>query len=93
MARAGSNGEADVKVGLAYLGLGDFDKAVEAIERGLKPERVARVKRVDDANMNLGIAYYKLGKKDEASKAFTAAAADPRMARAAKVWISALPRI
>jgi hypothetical protein len=91
-ARAGSSGEADVKVGLAYLGLGEYEKAIEAIERGLKPERVGKVKRLDDANMNLAFAYYKLGKQDEATKAFTAAQADKRMARAAKVWLLALPK-
>jgi hypothetical protein len=89
-ARSGKSGEADVKVGLAYLGLGEYQKAVESIERGLTPERSAKVKRVDDAHMMLGIAYIKLGKKDEATKAFTAAKADPRMARAATVWLGAL---
>ncbi len=89
-ARAGKNGEADVKVGLAYLGFGDYDKAVEAIERGLTPDRVAKVKRVDDAQMMLGIAYRKLGKTDEAKKAFTAAQADPRMAKAATIWLQSL---
>jgi tetratricopeptide (TPR) repeat protein len=79
-----------VKVGLAYLGLGDYAKAVEAIERGLQPDRVAKVKRVDDANMMLGIAYLKLGKKDEATKAFEAAKPDPRMARAATIWLGAM---
>lgn len=91
-ARAGSNGEADVKVGLAYLGIGDYDKAVESIERGLKPERQGRVKRLDDAFMNLGFAYYKLGKKDEAAKAYTSAKSDPRMSRAATVWLAALSK-
>jgi hypothetical protein len=86
-ARAGTNGEADVAVGLAYLGLGQYDKAVEAIQRGLQPERVHRVKRVDDANMTLGIAFTKLQKKDEATKAFTAAKGDARMARAADIWL------
>jgi tetratricopeptide (TPR) repeat protein len=89
-ARGGKSGEADVKVGLAYLGLGDYAKAVESIERGLQPDRVAKVKRVDDANMMLGIAYVKLGKKDEAAKAFEAAKPDPRMTRAATIWLGAL---
>ena len=86
-ARGGKSGEADVKLGLAYLSLGDYDKAAEAIERGLTAERIGRVKRVDDAQMCLGIAYLKLGKKDEANKAFTAAKGDPRMAKAATVWL------
>jgi lipopolysaccharide biosynthesis regulator YciM len=89
-ARAGKNGEADVKVGLAYLGLGDYPKVVESIERGLSAERAARVKRADDANMMLGIAYAKLGKKDEATKAFTAAKGDPRMVKAATIWLGTL---
>ncbi|HXQ32306.1 MAG TPA: hypothetical protein VN790_10120 [Steroidobacteraceae bacterium] len=88
-AQAGKSGEVDVKVGLAYLGLGEYQKAVESIERGLSPERVTKVKRVDDANMMLGIAYTKLGKKDEATKAFTAAKADPRMVKAATIWLGA----
>jgi tetratricopeptide (TPR) repeat protein len=91
-ARAGKSGEADVKVGLAFFGLGQYDQAIESIERGLTPDRVAKVKRVDDANMNLGVAYFKVGKKAEAEKAFTAAKADPRMARAAQVWLLALPK-
>jgi tetratricopeptide (TPR) repeat protein len=89
-ARAGKNGEADVKVGLAYLGFGDYAKAAEAIERGLTPDRVAKVKRVDDAEMMLGICDSKLGKKDEAKKAFTAAQADPRMTKAATIWLQSL---
>ena len=98
-ARAGKNGEADVKVGMAYLGFAnyepdkateDYTKAAEAIERGLSPDRVGKVKRVDDAQMMLGIAYKKLGKTDEAKKAFTAAAGDPRMKKAAAIWLQTL---
>ena len=89
-AQAGKNGEADVKVGLVYLAQGDNQKAVDSITRGLSPERVGRVKRVDDANMMLGIAYARLGKADEAKKAFAAAQADPRMANAATIWIESL---
>lgn len=89
-ARAGKSGEVDVKLGLVYLGFGDNKKAVEAIQRGLEPERVGKVKRIDDANMTLGIAYARLGDKEGATKAFTAAKADPRMEKAAAVWLSAL---
>ena len=89
-ARNGKNGEADVALGLAYLGLDDPAKAVEAIARGLSPERVAKVKRVDDAYMTLGIAYLRLGKKEEATKAFQSAQKDPRMAKAAGLWLGAI---
>ena len=67
-AKAGRNGEADVKVGLAYLGLGDNQKALDALQRGLSPERIAKVKRVDDANMMLGIVQLRLGNKAEAAR-------------------------
>ncbi|HUO95002.1 MAG TPA: hypothetical protein VMT92_02115 [Steroidobacteraceae bacterium] len=86
-ARAGKNGEADVRLGYRYYSMGQYDKAVEAINRGLSPERVARVKRTDDASMVLGICYLKLNKKAEADKAFNFAKADPRMAPAAKMWL------
>jgi tetratricopeptide (TPR) repeat protein len=91
-ARAGKNGEADVKVGLAYLGFGQYDQAIEAIERGLSADRIGKVKRVDDAQMTLGIAYLKAGKTDKAIAAFEAAKADPRMKRTANLWLIALPK-
>jgi hypothetical protein len=87
-ARAGKNGESDVKVGYHYFSMGQFDKAVESIQRGLQPDRVARVKRPDEANMVLGMALVKLKKKPDADKAFTAAKADPRMAAVAQIWIN-----
>ena len=88
-ARAGKNGESDFKVGERYFGLGEYDKAVEAIQRGLQPDRAARIKRPDAANMVLGIAALKAKHKDIAEKAFTAAKADPRMAGVAKIWLGA----
>ena len=86
-ARAGKNGEADVKVGLAYLGLGEYQKAADAIRRGLQADRVARVRRVDDAWMTLGIALSRLGNAAEAAQAFEKAKTDARMAAAADLWL------
>ncbi|HXQ32107.1 MAG TPA: hypothetical protein VN790_09110, partial [Steroidobacteraceae bacterium] len=87
-ARAGKNGESDVKLGYRYYSIGQFDKAVDAIQRGLGPDRIARVKRPDEANMMLGISFAKLKKKADADKAFTAAKADPRMAAVAQIWMN-----
>lgn len=92
-ARNGKNGEADVKVGLAYLGFGEYDKAIEAIQRGLTDERVGKVKRVDDAYMTLGIAYLHAGQADKAKQAFEKAKADKRMDRAANTWLIATPTL
>jgi hypothetical protein len=89
-ARAGKNGETDIRLGYRYYSMGQFDKAAEALQRGLGPDRIARVKRPDDANMLLGICQLKLKKKAEAEKAFNVAKADPRMAPAAKIWLNAL---
>ena len=88
-ARAGKNGESDVKIGYRYFSIGDYAKAVEALQRGMQPDRAARIKRPDDANMVLGIALLKLKKNADAAKAFTAAKADPRMAGVAKIWLNA----
>lgn len=88
-ARAGKNGENDVRVGIRYYSMGQLDKAVEAINRGLSADHVARVKRVDDAKMVLGICLSKLHKKAEADKAFNEAKADPKMAKAASMWLGA----
>jgi len=88
-ARAKQNGEMDVKLGLAYIGQKQFDKAVEAINRGLQPGRVAKVKRVDESQLLLGYSYYKLGRLDEARAAFTEAAKDPRAAELVKLWLAA----
>lgn len=85
-ARAGKNGEADASVAIAYYGLGDMPKTIEAAQRALQPDRVGRVKRVDDVNMLLGIASTKAKKAADAAKAFEAAKADPRMAKAAALW-------
>jgi tetratricopeptide (TPR) repeat protein len=81
------NGDADVKIGLAYLSLGDATKAIDALERGLSADRIKDVKRVDDAYMTLGIAYLRAGKKDEAAKAFTSAKSAPQMAKPAALWL------
>lgn len=88
-ARAGKNGETDVKIGYRYFSFGQYDKAVEAIQRGLQPDRAARLKRPDDANMVLGIALLKLKKPAEAAKAFNAAKADAKMAGVARIWLTA----
>ncbi len=84
--KAGKNGETDVRLGLRYFSLGQYDKAVDALSRGLSADHVAKVRRPDEANLVLGISYTKLKKKAEADKAFAAAKADPRMAVAAKMW-------
>lgn len=65
--RAAKQGEADVRLGQAYLSYGQADKAVEAIQRGIGK---GGVKNMDDAYLLLGEAYLALGKRAEAADAF-----------------------
>ncbi|HET9863088.1 MAG TPA: hypothetical protein VFP37_06565 [Steroidobacteraceae bacterium] len=83
-ARAKPTGDADVKLGAAYLSYGENDKAIEAIRRGLGK---GSVKHPDEANMLLGIAYLRTDNKPEATKAFQAVNQEPGMARIAKMWL------
>lgn len=88
-AKAGKNGDADVKLGQRYFAMQQYYKAAEALARGLQPERAARVKRPDEANMLLGMALLKVKKNADAVKAFTAAKADPKMTGVARIWLNA----
>jgi tetratricopeptide (TPR) repeat protein len=82
-AAAGKTGDKDVSVGLAYLGYKQYDKAVEAINRGLsKPG----VQNEGEARLLLGIAELGKGNKEEAQKAFKAVKGDPKLERIANLW-------
>jgi len=82
-AAAGKTGDKDVSIGLAYLGYKQYDKAVEAIQRGLnKPG----VQNVGEANLLLGIALLGSGKKEDAQKAFNSVKGDAKLERIANLW-------
>jgi TolA-binding protein len=82
-AAAAPLGTKDVSVGLAYLGYGQYDKAVEAIKRGLsKPG----VRNTADAQLLLGIAELSAGQKEQARKTFGTVKGDPDLQRLAKLW-------
>jgi tetratricopeptide (TPR) repeat protein len=83
-ARAKPTGDADVKLGAAYLSYGETDKAIEALKRGIGK---GGVKNPDEAGLLLGIAYMRSNNKAEAAKAFESVKQDPTMARIAKLWL------
>jgi hypothetical protein len=83
-ARAKPTGDADVKLGAAYLSYGQNDKAIEAIQRGLTK---GGVKDTDEAGLLLGIAYLRSNNKAEADKAFQTVSKNPMMTRIAKLWL------
>src|SRR4029079_5001874 len=66
-AKANPAGNADVKLGAAYLSYGDNAKAIESLQRGIGK---GSVRDPDEAGMLLGIAFLRSGNKDEAVKAF-----------------------
>jgi tetratricopeptide (TPR) repeat protein len=83
-ARAKPTGEADVKLGAAYLSYGENDKAIEALQRGIGK---GGVKNTDEAGLLLGMAYLRSNNKAEATKAFQTVTQSPAMARIAKMWL------
>jgi tetratricopeptide (TPR) repeat protein len=82
-ADAAPTGDKDVSVGLAYLGYGQNDKAVELLQKGLKK---GSLKSEAEARLLLGIAQLKAGHKDDAVKAFHSVKGDPALERVANLW-------
>lgn len=76
-------GDKDVGVGLAYLGYGQYDKAVDLLNKGLAK---GGVKSEAEARLLLGIAQLKAGHKDDAVKSFKAVKGDPALERMANLW-------
>jgi len=82
-AAGGKTGDKDVSIGLAYLGYKQYDKAIEAISRGLsKPG----VQNAAEAHLLLGIAQLGAGHKDEAKKSFGEVKGDAKLERIANLW-------
>jgi tetratricopeptide (TPR) repeat protein len=82
-ALAAKTGEADVALGMAYMSAGQYEKAVQALSRGLQK---GAGKRTDEANIMLGRSYLKLKQKDAARKAFKAVPDDSKLARVAELY-------
>jgi tetratricopeptide (TPR) repeat protein len=79
-----SKGELYARLGNVYLDGDQFQKAVTALNKGLKR---GGVKRPDTAQLVLGMAYFNLKKYDSARSAFTKAGRDERSEKYASQWI------
>jgi Tfp pilus assembly protein PilF len=77
------NGEVDARIALAFLGYGDFERAVLAYERGLAK---GNVRNPEEARLNLGIAQLKAGNKEGAAATFAAVKGDETLQRIARLW-------
>jgi hypothetical protein len=86
-----SAGELDVKLGEVYYGFGDYQKAADAINSGLKK---GQVKHMDEAYVYLGLANVQLKNNAEAKKAFanlkTVPNISPRVLRLWELYASTL---
>jgi tetratricopeptide (TPR) repeat protein len=76
-------GDRDVALGVAFLGYQQYDKATEALKRGLMK---GGVKNEPEARLLLGIAQLKAGHKDEASQSFHQVKGDSTLERLANLW-------
>jgi tetratricopeptide (TPR) repeat protein len=81
-AMAAKQGEADVKLGEAYLSYDQPAKAIEAIQRGIGK---GGVKNLDDAHLSLGRAYLEAKNVPDAVKAFGEVKNQPDV-EIAKLW-------
>jgi tetratricopeptide (TPR) repeat protein len=83
-ADASPQGAKNVGVGIAYLGYGQYDKAVDQIQKGIEK---GGVKDEAQARLLLGIAQLKAGHKDDAVKNFKQVKGDPILERLASLWV------
>jgi hypothetical protein len=82
-AAAKPTGEALVKVGEAWLGHGQYEKAIVAFDKGLSK---GGLKIHDETNINKGIAYLALNKPADAQNAFRAVRPSSPLALMARLW-------
>ena len=83
-ADAAPTGAKNVALGLAYFGYGQYDKAVEQLQKGIQK---GGLRNDADAHLLLGIALLKAGHKDEAAKSFKEVKGDPVLERLASLWV------
>jgi len=76
-------GDKNFAAGRAYLGYGQYDKAVDQLSKALSK---GGLKNEADARLTLGIAQLKAGHKDDAVKTFKAVKGDPALERLAGLW-------
>jgi tetratricopeptide (TPR) repeat protein len=90
-AREQKDGEALVRIGMAYSGMGQHDKAIALLQQGialLHQDKGAKGKagRADQAQLHLGIAYLRAGQKQKAVQALRAVGGTDGAADIARLW-------
>ena len=82
-ADAAPTGVQNAGMGLAYLGYGQYDKAVDEYTKAVTK---GGLKNPPETQLMLGIADLKAGHKDDAVKAFKSVKGDPILERLAGLW-------
>ena len=83
-AMASADGYDLVNVGLAYTGLGQFEKGISLMQQGIAK---GKFKRSDEAHLHLGIAYLRAGQKAKAREAFKQVGGTDGTADLARLWM------
>lgn len=78
-----SDANALVRIGLAYTGLGQYDKGIALIQKGIAK---GGLKYPDDARLHLGIAYLRAGNKAKANETFKTVKGTDGAADLARLW-------
>jgi tetratricopeptide (TPR) repeat protein len=78
------DGNALVRIGLAYTGMGQYDKGIALIQKGIA---AGKLKYPDDARLALGIAYHRAGNRAKAAEAFRAVKGTDGAADLARFWM------
>jgi tetratricopeptide (TPR) repeat protein len=86
-ARLTSDGELDVRLGNAYLNIGEYGECVTAVDNGI---RKGGLKSPDNAQISLGMCLYNQRKYQTAIEAFQAAAKTERSRRVSNQWINVI---
>ncbi|HTN48238.1 MAG TPA: tetratricopeptide repeat protein [Burkholderiaceae bacterium] len=80
---ATEDGNALVRIGMAYTGLGQYDKGIALMLKGLGK---SNLKNIDDARLHLGIAYLRAGNRAKAVEAFRTVKGTDGAADLARLW-------
>ena len=83
-AEAGNDGNALVRIGMAYTSMGQADKGIALIQKGLASPGL---KNPDDARLHLGIAYLRAGNRAKANEAFRSVKGTDGAADLARLWM------
>ncbi len=86
-ARLSDEGELDLRLGNAYLNLGQYGECVSAVKAGL---RKGGIKSPDNAQISLGMCLYNQQKYRAAINAFREARKTRRSARISNQWIKVI---